>query len=126
MKIDGFRDQLSERFLVFASCIIKLEPKLRKNYTGRHIYGQLFRSGSSSGANYEESIAAESRADYIHKSQVALKELRESFFWLRLIKKSDLIDQNDSDLVFLLSESQELIKILSRSVITAKQNAVKR
>lgn len=119
---DNFREQMSERLMEFAVCIIKLESKLRYTYTGRHIYGQLFRAGSSSGANYEESVAAESKADFIHKTQVVLKELRESQYWLRLIKKAYLLSEDGYDLQFLLSENLELIKIISKSLITAKQN----
>lgn len=113
---------MSERLLLFASIIIKLESRLCKTYAGRHIYGQLFRAGSSSGANYEESIAAESKADFIHKTQISLKEVRESNFWLRLIKKSSLINEGDTDLKFLLQESSEFIKIFSSSLVTAKCN----
>jgi four helix bundle protein len=58
---------------------------------GRHIGGQLTGSGTSAGANYEEACGAERRADFIHRLQVVLKELRESFYWLCLIKKTTLI-----------------------------------
>ena len=119
----NFREQLSERLLEFASRIIKLEERLFKSYAGRHIFGQLFRSGSSSGANYEESIAGQSRADFIHKTQIVLKEVRgESNYWLRLIRKAKLVEENDSDLNFLLQESFEFIKIFNSSVLTAKQS----
>ncbi|MFH1004405.1 MAG: four helix bundle protein [Bacteroidota bacterium] len=120
-KID-FREQLSERLLEFAVRIMKLESKLCKTYAGKHIYGQLFRAGYSVGANYEESIGAESRADFIHKTQVGLKEVRESNYWFRLIKKANLVDNDDVDLKFLLPESFEFIKIFSKSLVTAKQN----
>ena len=118
----NFREQMSERLLEFASRIMKLEEKLCKTYAGKHIYGQIFRSGSSSGANYEESVAGQSRADFIHKTQIVLKEVRESNYWLRLIKKSKLINQDDADLNFLLQESYEYTKIFSSSILTAKQN----
>ncbi|MDZ4204406.1 MAG: four helix bundle protein, partial [Bacteroidales bacterium] len=77
-------DDLSDRFLNFAVNIIKLESPLCKTYSGRHIYGQLFRAGTSTGANYEEARAGESRADFIHKMQVVLKELREAHYWIKL------------------------------------------
>ena len=117
-----FREKMSERMLEYAVRIMKLESKLCKSYSGKHIYGQLFRSGSSTGANYEESVGAESRADFIPKTQIVLKEVRESNYWLRLIKKSNLVSENDTDLKFLLPESFELIKIFSSSLVTAKQN----
>ncbi len=116
------RTKISERLLEFAVRIMKLESRLCKSYSGKHIYGQLFRSGTSTGANYEESVGAESRADFIHKSQIVLKEMRESNYWLRLIDRSDMITVGDNDLEFLLSESIELIKIFSSSLITAKKN----
>ena len=119
---NNFREQMVERLLEFAARIIKLDSKLCFTYTGKHIYGQLFRSGSSAGANYEESIGAESKADFIHKSQVVLKELRETYYWLRLILKSQLLSKDDDDLKFLLPENLELIKIISKSLVTAKQN----
>ncbi|MEI7723867.1 MAG: four helix bundle protein, partial [Bacteroidota bacterium] len=74
----SFSDNMSNRFMVLVVNIIKLEKQLCKTYSGRHIFGQLFRAGTSAGANYEESRAGESRADFIHKMQIVLKELRES------------------------------------------------
>ena len=115
------REKLSERLLEFAARILKLEKNLCKNYSGKHIYGQLFRSGSSSGANFEESVGAESKADFIHKTQIVLKEIRESHYWLRLIKKTNMIADDNSDFKYLLSENVELVKIFSSSLVTAKQ-----
>ena len=70
---NNYNEIMSERLLSFAAIIIKLENRLCKTYAGRHIYGQLFRAGSSSGANYEESVAAESKADFIHKNSTGIK-----------------------------------------------------
>ena len=60
------REELIERFLKFAVYIYKLEKLLCRTYSGRHVYGQLFRAGTSSGANYNEATAAESRKDFIY------------------------------------------------------------
>jgi four helix bundle protein len=117
----NYREQMSERMLEFAVRIMKMESNLCKTYSGKHIYGQLFRSGSSTGANFEESVAAESRADFIHKTQIVLKEARESNYWIRLIKKTNMITDNDNTLKFLLPENYELIRIFSKSLVTAKQ-----
>jgi len=76
------------------------------------------RSATSSGANYEEACGAESKADFIHKMQLVLKELRESSYWVKLLKKVRLI--SDEDLQPLLSEAKELVKIVAKSIITAK------
>jgi four helix bundle protein len=75
-----FREKMSERMLEFVVRIMNFEKELCKTYSGKHIFGQLFRAGSSAGANYEESIAAEYRAHLIYKNQIVLKEVRESNF----------------------------------------------
>jgi four helix bundle protein len=115
-----FSDSLSERFLNFAINIMKLDSQLCKSYSGRHIYGQLFRAGTSAGANYEEARAGESRQDFIHKMQLVLKELRESQFWIKLIISSKLITTQEEVLNFILKESRELAGITAKSVLTAK------
>jgi four helix bundle protein len=116
----SFSDDVSDRFKVFVVNIIKLEKQLCKTYSGRHIYGQLFRAGTSSGANYEEAKAGESRADFLHKMQIVLKELRESHFWIKLIIAAKLITSEDEVLKFLFNESKELANITAKSVVTAK------
>ena len=115
------RDDLSERFLDFAAEIIKLAVRLNKTPIGRHISGQLVSSGTSAGANYEEACGAESRADFIHKLQIVLKELRESLYWLRLIKKTGLIPSTDPKLAALLQEGEELANIIGKSIVTARR-----
>lgn len=115
------REDISNRFLEFAARIIELGRLLNKTFEGRHVYGQLFRSGTSSGANYEESHSAESSNDFIHKREICLKELRESFFWLKLIERAKLVPPENETLVFLLQENQELINIIAKSLITTKR-----
>ncbi len=115
------RSDLSGRLLDFAAEIIKLVVRLNKSSVGRHIGGQLTRSGTSTGANYEEACGAESRADFIHKLQIVLKELRESSYWLRLIRKTRLIPVTDPNLSALLQEAEELTKIIAKSIVTARK-----
>ncbi len=121
----SFSDGMSDRFLMFVVNLIKLERKICKTYAGRHIYGQLFRSGTSAGANYEEARAGESTADFIHKMQIVLKELRESHFWIRLIYAAKLVPPEDETLILILRESKELANITAKSVVTAKSKMVK-
>jgi four helix bundle protein len=106
--------------LKFGVGIMKLEKWLCKSWSGRHIYGQLFRAGTSAGANYEEARAGESMADFIHKMQIVLKELRESKYWLKLLIAAKLNPSEDETLKSLLSESQELTAITAKSILTAK------
>lgn len=116
---------MSDRFLAFAAEIIKLSNYLSSSFEGRHIFGQLFRSGSSCGANYSESHAAQSTKDFIHKRELVLKELRESLFWLKLILKANLIEASNSLMIGLKKENEELIKIIAKSVSTTKQKITK-
>jgi len=118
--MSSFSDDLSERFLTLAVNIIKIEKQLCKTYSGRHVYGQLFRSVTSSAANYEEARAAESRADFIHKMQIVLKELRETHFWVKLIISANIGPSEDEGLKFLFKESKELSSIIAKSIITTK------
>jgi len=110
---------LSERLLDFAASSIKLTVKLKRTAVGRHLANQLMRAATSSGANYEEACGAESRADFIHKMQLVLKELRESLYWLKLVERTDLI--SGKDLQALVDEANELTKIVAKTVITAKE-----
>jgi four helix bundle protein len=106
--------------LDFAVEIIKILEKISRSYVGRQIFGQLVRSSTSAGANYEEACGAESRSDFIHKLRVVLKELRESLYWLRLIAKLDLIPAQKVNV--LIQEGNELANIIARSIVTAEKN----
>lgn len=118
--MNKFYDELSDRFMIMAVNVINLEKRLCKTYAGRHIYNQLFRAVTSVGANYEEARAGESRADFVHKMQIVLKELRETQFWLKLIKTAKLTLPDDENLTDLLRETNELTGITAKSVVTAK------
>src|SRR5262245_5217656 len=117
-------DQLSERFLEFAARTIRLVMALPKNPVARHIGGQLLRSGTAIGSNYEEARGAESRADFIHKLGIAWKESRESWYWLRLVQKTNVVKPSLVDKI--LQESNEIAAILGSSLATAKRKKPKR
>src|SRR4051812_4074192 len=85
-------DVLQTRLIQFAVDIVKLIPHLPRSLAGRHIGGQLLRSGTSAAPNYAEARSAESRADFIHKLKVALKELNETAVWLRILEGSFAIN----------------------------------
>jgi len=118
-------ENLSERMLNFAAEVILFVNRLTKTASGRYIAGQLTHAGASGGANYEEACGAESRADFIHKLQIALKEFRETHFWLRLVKKSRLVPESDPALESLLSEAKQLANIIGQSVVTAKKGSLR-
>lgn len=84
------------------------------------------RSGTSIGANLEEAAAGESRADFIHKNAIALKEARESRYWLRLLSSTEsLSGKAEEALDELLKESDELARILGKIVSTSRKNSKK-
>ena len=87
----SFADKLEERLIDFAVRIIKLSASLPKSAAGRHIAGQILRCGTSPAPNYGEARGAESRADFVHKIRVVLKELNETSVWLRIIERSQLL-----------------------------------
>src|SRR5207253_10885527 len=111
-------DELSDRFLEFAARVIRLVMALPKNPVARHIGGQLLRSGTAIGANYEEARGAESRPDFIHKLGIAWKESRETWYWLRLTQKTKVVKPTLVDKI--LQESNEIAAILGKSLATAK------
>src|ERR1051325_10307833 len=94
-------DVLEERQHEFAVRIVRLSAGLPKTAAGRHIAGQILKSGTSPAPNYGEARSAESRADFVHKLGIVLKELNETLVWLKMISRSDLLK------VELLSEILE-------------------
>jgi four helix bundle protein len=119
----GRKYDLEERLLEFASAVIDLSEKLPNSRAGNHIAGQILRSGTSPYPNHGEAEDAESREDFIHKLKICLKELRETRRWARLIKRKGWVKE-DATLVFVLGESDELIRIFFSSIQTAKRNAL--
>ena len=111
-------EELSERRLDFAARIGKVVDALPNTRMGRHVAGQLVRAGTSPPPNYEKGCAAESRADFVHKLSICLKELRESRCWLRMIIKAELLPQEQ--MTDILDECTQLCNIMGQSVVTAK------
>ncbi len=112
---------LQERFIEFAVRIIRLSEALPDSKAGKHISAQLLRSGTAPAPNYGEAQSAESKADFIHKLRIALKELRETEIWLKIIVRAKIIKTSEN-IDYLLQETDELISILFKSVETAKKN----
>lgn len=87
-------DELEDRLVNFAVRIIKLSAALPKSPAGKHIAGQILRSGTSPAPNYGEARGAESHADFTHKLGIVLKELNETAIWLQIIERSQLLKRN--------------------------------
>jgi len=114
---------LEERLLEFASAIIDLSEELPDSRAGNHVAGQVLRSGTAPYPYHDEAEDAESRDDFIHKLKICLKELRETRRWARLIKRRGWA-KDETALIFILSETEELIRIFYSSIQTAKRNAL--
>lgn len=115
-------DAIREKSFAFAVRIVKLCKFLEKNSdVGKSLINQLLRAGTSVGANLEEAIAGQSKADFIHKNSISLKEARESNFWLRLILATSNFEENvKKGIEELEEESISISKIIGKIIITAK------
>ena len=107
-------DLLKRTFNFGISCL-KFLRKLESNPENNLIRFQLGKSCTSIGANYEESQAGSSKADFTNKVKIALRGARETNYWLRILK--ELNDNNDESLESLIKESQELKNILGAIVV---------
>lgn len=112
---------ITERTFNFALRIIKLCRFLSKKYElDKDVLSrQLIRSGTSIGANVEEAQAGQSKADFISKIAIALKEARETNYWLRLIEASEMV--NAENLREIKKESEEIKKILAAIIVSSKK-----
>jgi len=114
-------DQFEKRLISFASTIVNLSSKLPKTLQGRHICGQILRSGTGAAANYGEARAAESRADFIHKLKIVSKELNETTIWLEIIEQSSCFSPETVSAI--VAENRELCRIVAASIKTARASA---
>ena len=103
----------------FALDIIKLYKYLIKEKREFVLSKEILRSGTSIGANINEAISAQSKRDFVHKMSISLKEARETIYWLRLLRDSDYIIESDFSKLFVACN--ELIKILTKIILTTKE-----
>ena len=111
---------LDERLINFGSRILELSNRLPLTLAGRHMAGQVIRSGTAPALHYGEAQGAESRKDFIHKMKLALKELRETFNGLRIVKNVNWLPSGELNPI--LDENNQLISIFVRSIETATKN----
>ncbi len=112
------KQKLEERLVDFAVLVLDLVDCVENTKKGNHLSGQIIRSGTSPALNYGEAQAAESRNDFVHKMKLALKELRETFVNLKIIKRAKLCN-NDEKMEKVIKENNELIAIFVASLKTA-------
>src|SRR6266481_3661395 len=111
-------EELSDRIWHFAARVGKVVDALPDTRLGKHVAGQLVRSGTAAGPNYDEGRVAESRADFAHKVNIALKELVETFGWLKFTIIAELLPAKRVEAI--LDECDQLCRIFGKSVSTAK------
>lgn len=117
-------DDIADRLEAYASSVLLVVLALPKNRVGKHIEDQLLRSGSAPGAHYSEARSAQRRRDFVHKISLAGKEMRESVYWLGVVKRSELT--SGQDISPMIDEGKELTAILLSSAKTAKTRELNR
>ena len=109
--------QLSKQFAV---AIVNLATQVKEKRKGNILLNQLLRSGTSIGANIHEANYASSKADFVNKLQIALKECYETDYWLSIFKETNIIAENEYKDMF--AKCSKIRKILISSITTAKSN----
>jgi len=117
---NGQKDILERTFNLAASTITVIRT-LRGDTATQILFKQLIRSSTSVGANLEEAQDSHSKKEFIQKTSIALKEVRETNYWIRLLKRTEQIKNIRVD--HLENESLEILKILTTIVKRSKQNA---
>lgn len=110
---------LVNKSYAFALRIVKLYRFLCESKKKYHLSSQILRSGTSIGANIEEEQGVQSKKDFIAKYQIAYKEARETHYWLRLLKDSNLLEERLGN--SFIKDCEELMRLLV-SILKASKN----
>ncbi len=108
MKTDNI---VRDKSYAFAVRIIRLYQHLSATKKEFVLSKQVLRCGTSIGANVEEAIGGQSRADFVAKMTIAYKEARETSYWLRLLKDTDYLTQNEFESIY--TDAEELCRIIA-------------
>lgn len=117
MKTDNI---IQEKTFLFAIRIVNLYKYLCENKKKYVLSKQLLRSGTSIGANVEESIGGHSKADFVAKLVISYKEARETSYWLKLLQATNYLTQKESE--DMLKDNEEILKILGTIIKNTKNN----
>ena len=112
---------LLDKSFAFAIRVVKAYKFLVEEKKEFVISKQFLRSGTSIGANSEEAVGGQSKADFVSKLSIAYKEARETKYWIRLFEATDYLDENQAN--SLLNDLEEILKIIGRIQITSKNNS---
>src|SRR5262245_5158522 len=115
------QQEMKRRTKEYAKRIIKLCRSLPDNWESRRIGDQLFRAGTSVGANYRAACRARSKSEFISKLSIVLDETDESLYWLEIIAETKMLQEKL--LLGLMQEGSELTAILVSTINTSKRSA---
>jgi|KBSSwiStaDraftv2_1062776.scaffolds.fasta_scaffold562765_2 four helix bundle protein len=108
---------MQDRLIDFSVLVCRLVGQLPSDFFSAHVSRQVLRCCTSPPPNYAEAQSAESRQDFIHKMRVCLKELRETYVWLKMMEKFGVLPAAEFEGAG--KECDELIAIFTKSVLTA-------
>ena len=114
---------IQEKSFAFAIRITKVYQYLTSEKKEFVLSKQLLRSGTSIGANIEESIGGQSEIDFLHKVTISYKEARETIYWIKLLKATDYLKKEEAE--SLLADATEICRILAKIQITIKKKREK-
>lgn len=109
---------IQEKSFAFAIWVVNLYKFLTKEKQEFVLSKQLLRSGTSIGANIEENIGGQSKADFQSKLNISYKEARETIYWIKLLNATDFLSKEQSE--SLLNDAEEICRILAKILITLK------
>jgi len=113
---------IQQKSFSFAIRIVNLYKYLVSEKKEFVLSKQLLRSGTSIGANIEESIGGQSEKDFLSKLSISYKEARETIYWLKLLKETGYISINEFESIY--NEAEEICKILAKIQITIKSKLI--
>ena len=113
---------LAEKSINFGARIVRCHHFLCKEKKEFVLSKQIYRSGTSIGANIHEGIFTQSKADFISKFSIALKEAGETSYWLKLLYRTDYLEEHF--FTSLHDDCEELIKILTATIKSSKDNSL--
>ena len=118
-------NMIYNKAFIFAVRIVKLYKFLCSEYREYIMSKQLLRCGTSIGANVNEAISAQSKADFVSKMSIAAKEARETNYWINLLIETDYLKKSENHVQSLQNDIEEIIKILTSIIKTTQINIKK-
>jgi four helix bundle protein len=115
------RKEMENRLINFSVDLFELSKILNSSFISTHLTNQILRSSTGAALNFAEALSAESRKDFIHKTSIVLKELRETNVNLKIISRMNIC-KDEMKINQAIQESEELVSIFYKSIDTAKKN----